>query len=360
MDRVTEPKILEALTAIIDPDFKKDIVSLGFVKNIAIHGGKVSFTIELTTPACPVKEHFRSEATRLVRELAGVESVEVEITSQVRASVPQNAQPIPGIKNIIAVASGKGGVGKSTTAVNLAIALAQSGARVGLLDADIYGPSVPKLLGLTGRQPKIEKQRMFPLENYGIKSISIGYLVKDEQALIWRGPMVSGAVMQLLNDVNWGELDYLIVDLPPGTGDIHLTLCQRVPLTAAVVVTTPQDIALLDCKKGIAMFEKVNVPVLGIAENMSMFICPHCGEKSHIFSQGGAEKLGAEHRVRVLAEIPLDIKVREQSDAGVPITASEPDSEIAVIYQQLAGEVARGVSIVNRKRPIDIPVVVAS
>lgn len=229
-----------------------------------------------------------------------------------------------GIKNIIAVASGKGGVGKSTTAVNLAVALAQTGAKVGLLDADIYGPSIPQMMGLADHAPKVIDRVIYPVENYGVKTISIGYMVKEEQAMIWRGPMVSGAVMQLLNDVEWGELDYLIIDLPPGTGDIHLTLVQQVPLTAAVVVTTPQDIALLDCKRGIAMFDKVHVPTLGIVENMSVFVCPHCGESTHIFSADGAEKLAEKQKVDVLAKLPLDLAIREMSDAGTPIAAALP------------------------------------
>lgn len=263
-----------------------------------------------------------------------------------------------GIKNIIAVASGKGGVGKSTTAVNLAVALAQTGAKVGLLDADIYGPSIPQMMGLADHAPKVIDRVIYPVENYGVKTISIGYMVKEEQAMIWRGPMVSGAVMQLLNDVEWGELDYLIIDLPPGTGDIHLTLVQQVPLTAAVVVTTPQDIALLDCKRGIAMFDKVHVPTLGIVENMSVFVCPHCGESTHIFSADGAEKLAEKQKVDVLAKLPLDLAIREMSDAGTPIAAALPDSKEAGIYRELADSVIAKITKLN-KRKISIPIVQA-
>jgi len=263
-----------------------------------------------------------------------------------------------GVKNIIAVASGKGGVGKSTTAVNLAVSLAQSGAKTGLLDADIYGPSIPQMMGLSDREPKVTEQGIEPLENFGVKTTSIGYMIKEEQAMIWRGPMVSGAVMQLLNDVIWGELDYLIIDLPPGTGDIHLTLVQQVPLTAAVVVTTPQDIALLDCKRGIAMFDKVHVPMLGIVENMSVFVCPHCNEPTHIFSTNGAEKLADKHKVEVLAKLPLELTIREMSDAGTPIAAAVPDSKEAGMYRELAEKVIEKVTKLN-KRKISIPIMQA-
>ncbi len=274
-----------------------------------------------------------------------------------KQGLPEKKMP-EGVKNIIAVASGKGGVGKSTTAVNLAVALAQTGVKVGLLDADIYGPSIPQMMGLADRQPKVVERTIHPLENFGVKTISIGYMIKDDQAMIWRGPMVSGAVMQLLNDVAWGELDYLVIDLPPGTGDIHLTLVQQVPLTAAVVVTTPQDIALLDCKRGIAMFDKVHVPTLGIVENMSVFICPHCGESTHIFATKGAEKLAEKQKVDVLARLPLDLAIREFSDAGTPIAAAAPDSNEAGIYRELADKVIEKVTKLN-KRKINIPIMQA-
>ncbi len=275
--------------------------------------------------------------------------------SKQTAAMPEKKRPA-GISNIIAVASGKGGVGKSTTAVNLAVTLAQTGAKVGLLDADIYGPSIPQMMGLSDHQPDVKDGVIFPLENYGVKTISIGYMVQDDQAVIWRGPMVSGAVMQLLHDVEWGELDYLVVDLPPGTGDIHLTLVQQVPLTAAVVVTTPQDIALLDCKRGIAMFDKVHVPTLGIVENMSPFICPHCGEATHIFSTDGAEKLAEKAGVEILAKLPLDITIREMSDAGTPISAADTGSKEAELYRGMADKVVEKVAILN-KRKITIPIV---
>jgi len=269
--------------------------------------------------------------------------------------MPEKKMP-EGVKNIIAVASGKDGVGKSTTAVNLAVSLAQTGAKVGLLDADIYGPSIPKMMGLEGRQPEVTDKAFYPLENYGVKSISIGYLIAEDQAMIWRGPMVTGAMMQLLNDTIWGELDYLIIDMPPGTGDIHLTLVQNVPLTAAVVVTTPQDIALLDCKRGIAMFDKVHVPTLGIVENMSAFVCPHCGESTHIFSTEGAEALAEKYKVDVLAKLPLDLAIREMSDAGTPISAALPDSNEAGLYRDLAAQVIEKITTLNRRK-VTIPVI---
>jgi len=270
---------------------------------------------------------------------------------------PNAKQPIKGIKNIIAVASGKGGVGKSTTAVNLAVAIAQNGHKVGLLDADIYGPSMPNMMGLKGRKPEVDtaSKILYPLENYGVKVMSIGFLVPDDQAMIWRGPMVAGALKQLLQDVAWGELDVLIIDMPPGTGDAQLTLSQTVPVTGAVVVTTPQDIALIDCKKGIQMFDKVHVPTLGIVENMSVFICPHCNGESHIFAQGGAEALSKEFKTDVIAQVPLNMAIRENGDAGTPIVAADPESKEANIYKDLAKAVMDKVSTLN-KRKITIPV----
>jgi len=356
MATLSEQQVLGALGSIIDPDFKKDIVSLGFVKDVTIEGGRVGFTIELTTPACPVKEEFRRQAVETVSALPGVDDVQVNMTSNVQTHAHPGSKPLPGIRNIIAVASGKGGVGKSTTAVNLAVALAQSGARTGLLDADIYGPSIPRMMGLEGRKPGIEGKTILPLSNFGVTTISIGFMVPPEQAVVWRGPMVAGALTQLLNDVAWGELDYLVIDMPPGTGDAQLTLSQTVPVTGSVIVTTPQDIALADARKGIAMFRKVNIPVLGMVENMSVFICPHCGGESHVFAEGGAGKLADESDSQVLAKIPLDIAIRENSDAGTPIVASHPDSPQAAAYIELAGEVARQISILN-SRKVDIPVV---
>jgi len=262
------------------------------------------------------------------------------------------------VKNIIAVASGKGGVGKSTTAVNLAIALAQSGKKVGLLDADIYGPSIPRMLGLTGKKPEInmDDKQFYPLQNFGVKVMSIGFLIDEDQAMIWRGPMVAGALSQLLTDVKWGELDFLIVDMPPGTGDAQLTLSQKVTLAGAVVVTTPQDIALLDCRKGIEMFNKVHVPTLGIVENMSQFICPHCGESSAIFAEGGADRLSKEFKTEVIAHIPLDMQIRIDGDDGTPIVAAHPDSEQTEIYRTLAKTVIEKVTTLNHRK-VSIPII---
>jgi len=270
----------------------------------------------------------------------------------------KTASNLAGIKNIVAVASGKGGVGKSTTAVNLAVALAQKGLKIGLLDADIYGPSVPKMLGLSGRKPEVnvDDKQIYPLQNMGVKVMSIGFLVGENDAMIWRGPMVAGALSQLLTDVKWGELDFLIVDMPPGTGDAQLTLSQKVKLAGAVMVTTPQDIALLDCRKGIEMFSKVHVPTLGIVENMSQFICPHCGEASAIFSEGGADRLSQEFKTEVIAHVPLDMQIRMDGDAGAPIVSAHPDSAQAKIYQQLATAVQEKVALLNRRK-IAIPIV---
>ncbi len=358
MSAVTENQVLTALSAIIDPDFNKDIVGLGFVKDISINAGTVEFTIELTTPACPVKEEFKRQAETVVGQIPGVESVAVNMTSRVRTNaIHQGVTPVPGIRNIIAVASGKGGVGKSTIAVNIAVALAETGAAVGLLDADIYGPSIPRMLGLSGEKPRVVEKKLQPLQNFGLKTMSIGFLVPEDQAMIWRGPMVSGAIGQLLNDVDWGELDYLIIDLPPGTGDAQLTLSQKVPVTGAVVVTTPQDIALLDCQKGIAMFNKVNVPVLGLVENMSVFVCPECGHASHIFARGGADQLGRKYNTEVLAHVPLDIQIRQDSDAGAPIVAAHPDSTQAAIFRKLAGEIARKLSMLEATPATNIPII---
>ena len=266
-------------------------------------------------------------------------------------------KPIDGIKSIVAVASGKGGVGKSTTAANLAVALAQNGHKVGLLDADIYGPSMPNMMGLKGRKPEVDtaSKTLYPLENFGVKVMSIGFLIGDDQAMIWRGPMVAGALGQLLKDVAWGELDILIIDMPPGTGDAQLTLSQTVPVTGAVVVTTPQDIALIDCKKGIQMFDKVHVPTLGIVENMSVFVCPHCSGESHIFDQGGAEALSKQFKIQVIAQVPLNMAIRKNGDEGTPLVAANPESKEAAIYKDLAKTVMDKVTTLN-KRKISIPI----
>src|SRR5712692_5099033 len=343
---LTEENILNALRLITDPDLHKDIVSLGFVKDLKIQGNNVSFTLELTTPACPAREQFKVDCVRVIREnIDGVDRVDMEMTSNVRTHTnQQKAAILPGVKNTIAVASGKGGVGKSTVAVNLAVALAKDGAKVGLLDADVYGPSIPLMMGIT-RRPELRNQKLLPLEAHGVKVMSIGFLVDPMQAVIWRGPMVSGAVKQFMSDVDWGELDYLIFDLPPGTGDIHLTLVQTIPLTGAVVVTTPQDISLADARKAYKMFEKVNVPVLGIIENMSYYICAHCGHREEIFAYGGGRKASEELGTQFLGEIPIYTPIRIGGDSGKPIVVLEPDSEQARNIMRIARNTAAQISI---------------
>jgi ATP-binding protein involved in chromosome partitioning len=343
---LTEEHILEALRAVKDPDLHRDIVSLNFVKDVKIQGNDVSFTIELTTPSCPVKDELKAAAHRAVLEnVADVGNVDVALTSNVRINPAQTrASLLTGVRNTIAVASGKGGVGKSTVAVNLAVSLALDGARVGLLDADIYGPSIPLMMGISER-PQLSRQKLLPLEAHGVKIMSIGFLVDPMQAVIWRGPMVSGAVKQFMSDVDWGELDYLIFDLPPGTGDIHLTLVQTIPLSGAVVVTTPQDISLADARKAYAMFEKTNVPVLGIVENMSYHICASCGHREDIFATGGGQKAAEELHVPFLGEIPIYTPIRVGGDIGKPIVVLEPKAEQSLLIRTIARNMAAQVSI---------------
>lgn len=350
---ITEKGILDALRTVIDPDFNKDIVSLGFVKDVKIEGPRVSFRIVLTTPACPIRERFKKQAEEAVRAaFPALEAVEVTMDAVVPAGAkaPLFENLIPQVKNPIAVASGKGGVGKSTVAANLAAALAQSGARVGLLDADIYGPSMGIMLGVT-RPPAIdeERKRMYPVDVHGIKVMSLGFLLDPDTPVIWRGPMVMKALEQLLKDVEWPELDYMIVDLPPGTGDAQLTLTQKVPLSGAVIVTTPNEVALIDARKGLAMFQKVNVPVLGIVENMSWFVCPHCQGVSDIFSRGGGERTAREMGVPFLGEIPLDPSVRKAGDGGTPVVLAAPESPVAQAFRDLAGRTAQQASIAALK-----------
>ena len=343
---VTSDQILNALKSVQDPDLKRDLVSLGFIKNVAVNGGRVSFAIELTTPACPVRELMKEQAEQAVKAIPGVSQVDVTMTSQVRSSVstPQGMLA-PHIKNIIPVASGKGGVGKSTVSANLALALAKSGARVGLMDADVYGPSIPTLLGVTAQPEVDEKNRITPIEQYGLKVISMGFFMKPEEAVIWRGPMLHKTVQQFLGGVFWGELDYLIIDLPPGTGDVQLSLCQSIPVTGAVIVSTPQDVALNVAQKAIVMFKKLNVPVLGLIENMSYYVCPHCGKRDDIFGSGGARKIAEQLQLPFLGEIPLATPIRTSSDAGKPILLSDPGSKAAKAFVHAAENLAAQVSI---------------
>jgi ATP-binding protein involved in chromosome partitioning len=347
MATITEDAVLAALRKVVDPARKADIVGLGMVSGLVIKGGNVGFAIEVDPARGQALEPLRQEAERVVQSLPGVTSATVVLTAHRAGAAQQRAPhahphqapakaPAPGIRSIIAVASGKGGVGKSTTAANLALALAAEGARVGLLDADVYGPSMPRMMGVRGKPSTPDGKTLEPMRNYGVAIMSMGFLVDEETPMIWRGPMVMSAIQQMLRDVNWGELDILVVDMPPGTGDAQLTLAQQVPLAGAVIVSTPQDIALLDARKGLNMFRKVDVPVLGIVENMSYFSCPHCGQRSEIFAHGGARKEAERLGVEFLGEIPLDIAIRETSDSGQPIVVSQPGSAHAKSYRAIA------------------------
>jgi ATP-binding protein involved in chromosome partitioning len=346
MKTLTNENVLEALKAVKDPDLHRDIVSLGFVKNLAIKGNDVKFELQLTTPSCPVRDQFIKQCEQAIRTaIEGVGKIEITMTSNVRAQTHNQKEAIlPGVKNTIAIASGKGGVGKSTVAVNLAAALAMDGSKVGLLDADVYGPSAPLMFGIN-EKPKIIDNKLLPIEKYGVKIMSIGFLVNPMEAVIWRGPLASGAVKQFMTDVNWGELDYLIFDLPPGTGDIQLTLAQTIPLTGAVIVTTPQDVALADARKGIVMFNKVNVPILGIVENMSYFVCSHCGQREDIFDNGGGKRTAEELNVPFLGEIPIHTSIRVAGDDGEPIVHAYPESPQAQSIRAIAKQLAAQISI---------------
>ena len=337
----TPEQLLQALQTVVDPNTGKDFVSTKQVKNLSVEGGDVSFEVELGYPAKSQVPALRQALIAAAKSVAGVSNVSANVTSKVIAHAAQRGvQLLPQVKNIIAVASGKGGVGKSTTAVNLALALAAEGARVGILDADIYGPSQPMMMGIEGRPESLDGQNMEPLENYGLQVMSIGFLVNPDEAMIWRGPMATQALEQLLRQTNWKDLDYLIVDMPPGTGDIQLTLSQRVPMTGAVIVTTPQDIALLDARKGVAMFEKVGVPILGVVENMAVHVCTNCGHVEHIFGEGGGQRYAAEKGIDYLGALPLNMQIRLQADTGKPTVVSDPDSEVAGIYKTVARQVA--------------------
>ncbi len=356
MSQVTEAEILRALRPIEDPDFRRSIVDLGFVKNIQLDGGRVSFAIELTTPACPVKEQFKQAAREAVAALPGVSEVEVTMTANTRGSrrtPPQEVMPDPlkGIRNVIAVASGKGGVGKSTVAVNLALGLHGLGAKVGLLDCDIYGPSIPIMLNISGEPSVTPERKLLPKQSHGLELMSIGFLAGKSVPLIWRGPMVHGVIRQFLSEVQWGELDYLVLDLPPGTGDAALTITQTAPLSGAIIITTPQEVALIDARKGLKMFQRVNVPVLGIVENMSYFICPNCDERHALFGEGGAERAAEELGVPVLMKVPLQPDIVPAGDAGKPTVVSEPDSPAGRAFHELAGSVARKLSLLTAEAP---------
>jgi ATP-binding protein involved in chromosome partitioning len=337
-----DPKALQsALAAVIDPHTGRDYVSTKQLRNLKIDGGDVTFTVELGYPAESQRDSLRKTLIQAAKTVPGVGNVSADITWKILShAVQRGVQLLPKVKNIVAVASGKGGVGKSTTTANLALALAAEGARVGILDADIYGPSMPTMMGVGGRPESSDGQTMDPLENHGVQVMSIGLLVEPDQAMIWRGPMATQALEQLLRQTNWQDLDYLLVDMPPGTGDIALTLSQRVPLTGAIIVTTPQDIALIDAKKGLKMFEKVGVPILGIVENMAVYCCPNCGHTEHIFGEGGGKKMAEQYGVGYLGALPLTMRIREQADSGCPTVAAEPNGDVAAIYKRVARTVA--------------------
>jgi ATP-binding protein involved in chromosome partitioning len=341
MTAPTEAALRAALSTVIDPNTGRDLVSGKQLRNLQIDGGDVAFDVELGYPAKSQMPVLRSALIAAARTVPGVGNVSVQMSAKVVAHAAQRGvQLLPRVKNIVAVASGKGGVGKSTTTVNLALALAAEGASVGILDADIYGPSQPMMMGISGRPESADGQSMEPMENYGVQVMSIGFLIDADNPMIWRGPMATQALEQLLRQTNWRELDYLLVDMPPGTGDIQLTLSQKVPLTGAVIVTTPQDIALLDAKKGLKMFEKVGVPILGIVENMAVHVCSNCGHVEHIFGADGGKKMAGEYGVDYLGALPLNLSIREQADAGRPSVVADPDGEIAGLYKSVARQVA--------------------
>ena len=357
MPEVTKEMVVEALSKVNDPELHRDLVSLGMIRDVAVTDGAVKFTLALTTMACPLKSRMQEDCKTAVMRIPGVREVTIDLT----ADTPRNARPasgkkvgdivlqdmLPTVKNAIAVASGKGGVGKSTVSVNIAAALAMEGARVGLLDADIYGPSIPIMMGVT-EQPEItDSEEIIPIRKYGIELMSIGFVIPEEQSVIWRGPMVAKMLQQFLSGVKWGELDYLIVDLPPGTGDAQLTLTQSVPLAGGLIVSTPQAVALADVRRGITMFKKVDVPILGVVENMSTFVCPKCGHEEHIFAYGGARSEAEKLGVPFLGEIPIDLSIREGGDSGVPVVVAHPDSPVGLAFRKLARDAAAAVSVSN-------------
>ncbi|MCG3140163.1 MAG: Iron-sulfur cluster carrier protein [Anaerolineae bacterium] len=344
---ITEQQVINALATVIEPELHRDLVTLKMIRDVSVQGDAVNFTIVLTTPACPLRGQMDAEATAAVKKIPGVKTVNIKWDANVPSDARISGRLQMDVRATIAVASGKGGVGKSTVAVNLAIALAQAGARVGLLDADIYGPNIPIMLGLEHQKPLAQNDKLIPLEAFGLKLMSMGFLVSPEQAMIWRGPMLHSAIRQFLTDVEWGALDYLVIDLPPGTGDAQLTLAQTLPLTGAVIVATPQDVALSDVVRGVNMFKRLEVPVLGVVENMSYFVCPHCGERTAIFDHGGAKHMAAKMNAPFLGEIPLDPKIRMGGDTGLPVTVTEADSALGQAFKQVAQQVAAKVSVLN-------------
>ncbi|MEY3201711.1 MAG: hypothetical protein RIR70_1261 [Pseudomonadota bacterium] len=356
---LTQDTLQAALKTVIDPNTGRDLISTRSARNIRIEGNDVSLEIELGYPAQSQFDLIRRLVIDALRALPGVGNVSVSVTQKIVAhAVQRGVKLMPGVKNIIAVASGKGGVGKSTTAVNLALALAQEGATVGLLDADIYGPSQPTMLGISARPESVDGKTIEPIEAHGIQAMSIGFLINEDTPMVWRGPMATQALTQLLGETNWRDVDYLIIDMPPGTGDIQLTLSQKVPVTGAVIVTTPQDIALLDAKKGLKMFEKVGVPILGIVENMAIHVCSQCGHEEHVFGEGGGAKMAAEYGTEMLGALPLDINIRQEADAGRPTVVASPDSRVAEIYRAIARRVAVKVAETAKDLSAKFPTIV--
>jgi len=359
MAEISKEQVEAAIKEVIDPYLERDLVSAKAVKEIQVDGSKVSVKVALGYPAKSNKDELADTLKRKVEAIEGVSGADVDVAVKIVShAVQKGVQPLKNVKNIIAVASGKGGVGKSTVAVNLALALSQEGARVGILDADIYGPSQPRMLGVTAKPESKDGQSLEPIVSYHVQSMSIGYLIDEETPMIWRGPMVTQALEQLLKDTNWQEMDYLIVDLPPGTGDIQLTLAQKIPVSGAIIVTTPQDIALLDARKGLKMFEKVQVPVLGIVENMSTHICSQCGHEEHIFGEGGGLRMAEQSSVDFLGGVPLDIRIREDTDGGRPTTVKEPDGRIAQIYRDIARRSAAKLSLKAKDYTTKFPSIV--
>ena len=359
MPSLTESRVREVLAGIIDPHTEIDLAAEGAVRAVGVDGDRVAVDIALGYPARSYHGRLAAQIKQTLEADPGIAQATVSVSTRIVAhKVQDKLTPLPGVKNIIAVASGKGGVGKSTVAANLALALAAEGANVGVLDADIYGPSQPRMFGIEGRPESPDGRSIEPMVNHGVQVMSIGFLVGEDTPMIWRGPMVTQALTQLLNDTRWRELDYLVIDLPPGTGDIQLTLAQRVPVTGAVIVTTPQDIALLDAKRGLQMFEKVSVPVLGIVENMATHICSQCGHEEHVFGAGGGERMAQQYHVPLLGSLPLDIRIREQADGGHPSVSAIPDSDIAARYREIARKAAAQLSLQAKNRAIGMPKIV--
>lgn len=352
MPVVAESAVLDALRSVSDPDLHRDIVALGFVKDLKIDGGRVAFTIELTTPACPVKDSMKEQARAAVAALPGVTAVDVAMAASVRAASQGTAEvmAIPGVKNIVAVGAGKGGVGKTTLAVNLAAALTRLGSRVGMIDGDIYGPNVPIMLGVRA-QLESDGEKILPAVQHGIKAVSMGFLADDESPVIWRGPMLHSVIKQFFHDVQWGDLDYLVIDMPPGTGDVALSVSQTVPVAGAIVVTTPQEVSLADSRRAVRMYQKLNIPVLGLVENMSYFVCPNCEHESDIFGRGGGERTAQAMEVPFLGRIPIYEPIRAGGDAGRPLVIAEPESAAARAFYAAAEQLAAQVSIASYRKP---------